>query len=186
MRNTHFTFRWLLIVAILTTACARGLTGCDNEVETFDNSEEPCFAIYLVDSGELVLSDHHIKAYRRGVRFYENDTDTHVIELNKEGIEKWNSYVTYGSTPELNETLYKRDFVLKIMGEEIYRGKFYSMLSSIDYGGVVILDALVKLDNDHNYIRIDWGYPTPGFATGEDPRNSPEVIDCLEKRSLLK
>jgi hypothetical protein len=165
---------------------ACGITGCDNEVEFVDNSEEPCFAIYLVDSGELVLSDHHIETYRRGVHFYEDDTDTHVIELNKEGIEKWNSYMTYELTPELNETLYKKDFILKIEGEEIYRGKFYSMVSSMIYEGVVILDALFKLDDDHNCIRIDYGYPTSGFATGEDLRNSPEVIDCLERQGLLE
>ena len=132
------------------------------------------------------MSERHIQAYRRGVHFYEDDTDTHVIELNEEGIEKWNSYMAYESIPKLSETLYQRDFVLKIEGEEIYRGKFYSMVSSMSYGGVVILDALVELDNDHNYIRIDYGYPTPSFATGEDPRNSSEIIDCLERLGLLE
>jgi hypothetical protein len=175
-----------MIITILMTVAACGMTGCDSEVESSNIGGEPCFAIYLVDSGELVLSEQHIKAYRRVTQFYEDDTETHIIELNEKGIEKWNSYMTHESTPELNETLYKRDFVVEIDREEIYRGKFYSMLSSMSYEGVVILDALIELDDDHNYIRIDWGYPTPRFATGEDPRNSPEIIDCLEKRGLLK
>ncbi|HEY41196.1 MAG TPA: hypothetical protein G4O18_04985 [Dehalococcoidia bacterium] len=178
-----------LAVIILVSSIA--LMACGGEEEagfnnsSADNGAEPGFGIYLVDSGELVLSEYHIKAYRRGVQFYD-DVDTHVIELNEEGIEKWNSYMTYESIPKLADSLYSRDFILKIEGEEIYGGKFYSMVSSMSYGGVVILDALVELDNDHNYIRIDYGYPTPGFATGEDPRNSPEVIDYLERRSLLE
>jgi tmRNA-binding protein len=173
-------------IAVVAIVCACGMTGCDSEVESYDIGEEPCFGIYLVDSGELVLSEQHIKAYRRGMHFYVDDTETHVIELNEEGIEKWNSFMTYESIPKLNETLYKRDFVLKIEGEEIYRGKFHSMMSSMSYDGVVIMDALIKLDNDLNYIRIDYGYPSLGFATGEDPRNSPEVIDFLDAMGLLE
>lgn len=173
-------------IAILAIVCVCGMTGCDSQLESYDCGDGPCFGIYLVDSGELVLSEQHIKAYRREMYFYVDDTETHVIELNEEGISRWNSYMTYESIPKLNETLYKKDFVLKIEGEEIYRGQFYSMVSSMSYDGVVIMDALVRLDNDNNAIRIDYGYPSPDFATGEDPRNIPEVIGFLEQSGLLR
>lgn len=173
-------------IAFLAIVCVCGMTGCDSEVESYDCGDEPCFGIYLVDSGELVLSEQHIKAYRRGMHFYVDDTETHVIELNEEGISRWNSFMTYESIPKLTDSLCYRDFVLKIEGEEIYRGQFYSMASSTGYGGVVILDALFKLDNDNNCLWISYGYAWPELDPEEDPRNSPEVIDFLEQRGLLE
>ena len=158
----------LLITALLLSFV--GILACCG-------GEEVGFGIYLIDNGELVLSEHHIEAYYG---------DTHTIELNEKGIRKWNSYMTWETTPKLADSLYSRDFVLKIDGEEIYRGKFYSMVSSATYPGVVIMDAIIELDNDNNTIRIEFGYPLPGFGTGEDPRNAPEVIDFLEKQGLLR
>ena len=159
----------LLLITSLLILFFNLLAGC--------GGEEVGFGIYLLDNDELVLSEHHIEVY------YE---DTHNIELNEEGIQKWNSYMTWETIPKQTESLHSRDFVLKIKGEEIYRGKFYSMVSSISYSGVVVMDALIELDSDHNTIRIEFGYPTPAFAEGEDPRNAPEVIDFLDKHGLLR
>ena len=157
---------FLILVLVFTCTC---LPAC--------NDDEPGFGIYLVDSGELVLSDQHIEAYY---------WDSHAIELNEEGIEKWNSYMTYGGIPKLQDTLYQQEFVLKVKGEEIYRGKFYSMVSSMSYEGVVILDTIIKLDENIKTIVIQHGYPSPNFGTGEDPRNSQKVFDYLESKDLLK
>ncbi|UCH42460.1 MAG: hypothetical protein JSW16_06505 [Dehalococcoidales bacterium] len=147
---------------------------------------EPGFGIYLVDSGELVLSEQHIKAYYRNVHLTEAEEDTHAIELNEAGIAKWNSYMDYEGIPKLQDTLYKRDFAVRIEGKEIYRGKFYSMVSSSTYDGVVILDALIKLAEDNNRIYISYGYPASLYASSEDPRNSPEIIDFMDNKGLLK
>lgn len=150
------------------------------------STEEPGFGIYLVDSGELVLSEQHIKAYYRNVHLTEAKEDTHAVELNQAGIEKWNSYMTYETIPKLKDTLFGRDFILKIAGKEIYRGKFYSWASSASYDGVVILDALLKLNEENNEILILYGYPWPLSDSEKDPRNSPEVINFLDKQDLLK
>jgi len=136
---------FLLLVAALILSLS-SLIACNS-------GEDIGFGIYLIDSGELVLSEHHIEVYHK---------DTHTIELNEEGIGKWNSYMTYETIPKLKDTLFSRDFVLKIGGEEIYRGKFYSAASSTNYSGVVIMDALVSLNEVNNAIRIEFGYPTSG------------------------
>ena len=154
----------LILILLLTCTC---LSACNNE---------PGFGIYLVESDELVISDQHIEAYY---------WDSHAIELNVEGIEKWNSYITYGGEPKLQYTLFGEDFVLKVKGEEIYRGKFYSMVSSASYSGVVILESLIKLNESQNTIRINFGYG-PVLDAGEDPRNNQEVFDYLESKGLLK
>ncbi len=166
MTNMAFGKGSLLMVVVLLTSII-GSLGCDGE-------DEPEFGIYLVDSGEMVLSEDHIKAYYQ---------DTHTVELNEEGIEKWNSYMTYTTIPKLDACLFSKDFVLKIEGDEIYRGQFYSMASSLIYPGIVIMDALFKLDSTHNTITISFGYFYPIL---EDPRNNPRVIGFLEKKGLLK
>lgn len=160
-------FYTCLVLALLLTPV--WLAGC--------STNESGFGIYMVDTGELVLSDQHIEGY-----YWES----HAIELNEEGIEKWNSYITYDGIPKIQETLHQRDFVLKVKGEEIYRGKFYSMVSSMSYEGVVILDSLIKLDEDINTIVIQHGYPSPSIDTGEDPRNNQKLYDYLESKNLLK
>ena len=104
-------FLFLAVILLLGTIA---LTGCSKKTSGD-------FGIYLVDSGELVLSDQYIKAY------YQRD---HTIQLNEKGIERWNYFQTYTGIPKLDNTLYGRDFMVRLKGEEIYTGKFYSRVSS--------------------------------------------------------
>jgi hypothetical protein len=164
----------VLVTALLLSLL--GLLACDSGESTVSIEEDASFGIYLLDTGELVLSEDHVKAYHE---------DSHTIELNEEGIAKWNSYQTYTAEPKLKDTLFSRDFVLKIGEKEIYRGKFYSMVSSASYDGAAIIESLFELDDEHNTIRIDFGYPWHSDI-GEDPRNSPEVIGFFERRGLLE
>ncbi len=145
------------------------LSGC--------GSIKPDFGIFLADTGTLILSELHIKSYNK---------DTHTLELNSKGIQQWNSFLTYEGIPKLANTLNGKEFILKLQGKEMYRGKFYSNVSSATYSGVVILDALMRLDSKNNTIRIDFGYPSPSFGTGIDPRNNQQVMDFFTKRGILK
>ena len=149
------------IIAFLTAGC--------------DGGEEVGFGIFLVDSGELVLSEQHIKVYHK---------NTHEIELNEEGIEKWNSYMTYIAIPRLEEGLYGEEFLIMVEGTEAYRGRFSSDVVSTIPPGVTIIDTLFKLDSEHNTIRVDIGFPY--FLDGEDPRNNSEIFSFLEKKGLLE
>ena len=160
---------FLLLVTALILALS-SLLACNS-------GEKIGFGIYLIDSEELVLFEHHVKVYHK---------DTHTIELNEEGKEKWNSYMTEGTVPKLADTLFSRDFVLKIEGEEIYRGKFYSSVSSASYSGVVIMDTLVRLSRVNNAIRIEFGYPWSPSGSEGDPRDSSEVFNFFERRGLLE
>ena len=145
----------LLLLIMLPTACARSDGG---------------FGIYLADSGEQVLSLEHIKAYHSLDRS---------LELNAKGIEKWNSFHTYATIPKLAQGLYQRDFILKINGNEVCRGQFYSLVSSATYNGVVILDSIIKLDSEHNAIKLDFGYP-PGYSFSTTPSDEDRITSDLE------
>ena len=138
--------------------------------------EKPGFGIYLADSGELIFSDEHIGAYY---------WDSHTIELNNKGLEKWNSYIDDVDIPRLDTKFYKEGFVVKIKGEEIYRGQFTSIVSSAFPQGVVITDASVILKEKRNIITIGYWQPTSS-DTEADPRNSQEIFDYLSDKGLLK
>jgi hypothetical protein len=134
------------------------------------------FGIYLADTGELVLSQEHIKAYYGA---------EHAFELNEKGMSKWNSYHTYTDIPKLSQTLYQRDFILKLEGEEICRGKFYSLASSASYSGIAIIDSLFKADNEYNKIWLISDYP--GWSLGMEYSNvSSELARVFEKLGLSR
>jgi hypothetical protein len=106
------------------------------------------FGIYLSDSGELVLSGDHIKTYH---------SDLQEFELNQQGIDKWNSYLDYESTPKLKDSLFGRDFIIKIGGEEICSGTFWSGICSSLPDGIIISESMLRMDAGHTTIRITAG-----------------------------
>lgn len=150
--------------------------GMATDVEYAEPSE-PGFGIYLADTGELVLSEQDIRSY---------NASTHEIELVFMGARKWNSYInmTDDDTPTLADTLFGKEFAVKVNGEEIYRGKFWSMVSSQSYDGIVILDALLTRDNENSKIWIESSYPASNSSN--DRMNDQRIINFFEKEGLLK
>jgi len=144
-------------------------------LQSYDDPEQK-FGIFLSETGELVLSEEHIEAC---------NAETHEIELNQRGIEKWNSYMTYESIPKLAETLYNKDFVVRMDDDDVYVGKFWSMVSSSIPDCITITESLMKLDDMHNtiQIRLDFGSQS---ANDKDPRNDPKILIFFRERGLLK
>lgn len=142
----------ILFMLALVLICVFGVLACRL-------NRESVLGIYLADTGELVLSDQEISAYRDGA-----------FELTEQGVTKWNSFhVTGADIPSLAASLYQRDFVMKIDEREICRGKFWSNLSSASYSGMVILDAVMPLDSSRNVLQIRSGYPAAGESSLEAP-----------------
>jgi hypothetical protein len=133
------------------------------------------FGIYLADSGEMVLSLEQIKAYH---------SLDYSLELTPQGIEKWNSFQTSTTVPKLSQSLYQRDFILKIDGKEVCRGQFYSLVSSASYNGVVIMDSVMKLEGERNAIKIDFGYAWPFPSLGKS-RITAELERFFGEKHLL-
>jgi len=144
-------------------------------LSSYNSGQEDNFIISLTDSGEIVLSEHEIQAYH-------SDDDAFI--LNENGIKKWNSFLTYQTIPKLADSLFSREFVLKIEGQEICKGKFWSFASSTSYSGVVILDSLFKLDTEHNTLWIKSF--SMSSNTSLDTAISSELISFFEKRNLQK
>jgi hypothetical protein len=138
------------------------------------------FGIYLVENGELVLSDSDF------VGFYRK---TQEIKLNETGIKKWNSYVAYDSSRGYKHRvlggLFKKQFVVKIGSEEIYRGHFWSWASSRSNDGIVILDVF-PLNSRFDRLKIRFGYPESIPSGLGDPREDTKIIDYFSKKGLLR
>jgi len=118
------------------------------------------FGIYLADTGEVVLSDEHIAAY---------DSQEHTFELNEAGIEQWNSFHDYKDIPKMKDSLYGKEFVIKIGDDEVCRGVFWSMLSSMSRDDFIILDAVIDLNSEYNTISLSAGYPWGDSAAVQPP-----------------
>ena len=127
----------------------------------FQMNEE--FGIYLVDHNELVISDGDIIFY---------NGSSHEIRLTEEGAQKIEEL---SMRVPLNGTR----FVMKIKGEDIYDGWFWSPISSLPCSGIVI-ETLVR----NNTIRIETGYPSSYFQ-GEDPRSNPKILDYFQSTGKL-
>lgn len=130
-------------------------------VLSFLRPSEGGFGIYLLGSGELVISDLEIVSYNR---------TSHEIELTEAGVAK-----IEGLQVPVNGT----GFVVKVEGQEIYRGAFWTPISSLPYNGVVI--ETVVTDNS---VKIEAGYPSSQFQ-GDDPRDNPRVFDYLSRLGKL-
>ena len=150
--------RWKVIFATIVVLLL--FTGAYILLFIMAPSEEG-FGIYLLEPDELVISDLEIISYNK---------TSHNIKLTDAGVEKIES---------LQVPLNGAGFVIKVDGEEIYRGAFWSPISSFSYHGVVIV-TLVANDS----VKMEAGYPPSQFL-GEDPRDDPTIFDYLEKVGKL-
>lgn len=129
----------------------------------FATTTPSTFGIYLVDTGALMISQEDVKSY---------NISTHEIELNAEGIKRWNSFF-----PDI-WSLDGKLFAVNVDGEEIYRGRFQSPFSSFAYIGEVTISSFPELSDEFNTISI--GYNC------FDPRDNPYINDFFESAGLLK
>ena len=123
------------------------------------------FGLYLVENGELIISDRDILSYNK---------TNHEIKLTKGGVERFQGL-----------DLYQRTFVIKLKGEEMYEGAFWSYLSSRVYEGVVILDIILIQDDVTDSLTIEPWYPPGLFYGAEDPRLNTEIFNYFQKIGKL-
>jgi len=124
----------LILVSLTILIVALGYTSC--------STKNPGFAIYLADTGEVLLKDSDIEAFL--------STENAFI-LNDGGVKSWNSFAT--STGSANIVLYNRDFVMKIGDEEICRGKIWALFSSFMPEGITLTGFIFK-GGENNMIQI--------------------------------
>ena len=126
----------------------------------------------------LLISEDQIISYNK---------TSHVIKLTEDGLRSMRSKVLYEEVngelvPQL-DGLYLKTFSFRLDGQEIYSGTFWSNASSQSNSGIVLLDVLSILSDDH--IRIAAGYPGPANFKGVDPRNNTKIMQYLKEKNKL-
>lgn len=100
---------------------------------------EPDFSIYLAETGDIIVSGGDVISY---------DDITHTFKLSDKAIKRLENL---NGTQGLGN-LYQKDFVVKLYDKELYRGKFWSVLSSLSPSGIFMSDP--TFDHINNEIRI--------------------------------
>ena len=166
-KQTH----WLLIALVVVAL------GGASHTAFSDDQQTARFGLFLAGSDSLIFSGEHIASY---------DWSRHEIELNASGAKRWESMVVYNDavTPRapVLDGLYGKEFVVKVLGEEIYRGRFWSYASSTSYDGIVLLDVLCVQDCR---LQLQVGYPSPPAGNDLDPRDDAKLLSYLKSEGLL-
>jgi len=134
------------------------------------------FGIY--QGQNLIISGDQIISYNK---------TSYVIKLTEDGLRMMRSKVLYEEVngelvPQL-DGLYLKTFSVRLDGQEIYSGTFWSSASSQSNSGIVLLDVLSILTDDH--ITIAAGYPGPANYKGVDPRNNTKIMQYLKDKNKL-
>lgn len=151
---------WLGILCLVL-----GIVGGWRVLHEFSGSSSGEFGLYLVESGELILSDREILAY---------NSTRHELTLTTEGVDRVKGL-----------DLYQRTFALKLHGAVMYEGAFWSAVSSRIYEGVVIVDILRLQAGGTDILTIEPWYPPGLFPGPDDPRLNPAIFNYFQTLGKL-
>ena len=102
------------------------------------------------------------------------NSKTHEITLTANAFERISS---------LEVPVRGKSFLVCVDRAFIYWGAFWTPISSISFGGVTILKPYSSQGPPN--VTLELGYPSSSFYGGEDPRNSPEILQSLEQADKL-
>lgn len=174
------TFLAALVVICLSAPLA--FYGCGSTQESTTSQVSGGFAIYLTRddipvSQMEVLS--HVEIADEPVISIDDiisyDWETHEIELTPGAYER---------VIGLQVPTSGKSFVVCIDKAPVYWGAFWTPVSSQSFDGVTIW--IPSFNVKENTIKLELGYPSSGFFTGEDPRASPDIMQSLEQAGKLK
>lgn len=101
-------------------------------------------------------------------------SSAHVIELTTDAFDRIAS---------LKIPLSGKSFVVCVDKKPIYWGAFWTIMSSMSFGGVTVMQPLPT--QEAKTITLELGYPTQSFYNGTDPRGNAEIIQAMEKAGKL-
>ena len=76
-----------------------------------------------------------------------------------------------------------KSFMVCVDRQPIYRGAFWTPISSMSFDGVTIMKPLGSQDS--KTIKLELGYPSSSFYSDQDPRDNAEVMEALEQAGKL-
>jgi len=139
------------------------------------------FALYLtrddISPGELTALSETAIAEEPVVSVNDiisYDARTHELQLTRDAFDR---------VSDLEVPVQGLTFVVCVDEDPVYRGAFWTMVSSVSFDGITILKPLSAAEP--GVIRIERGYPAPSFFRGKDPRNDLEIMTSLRQSGKL-
>jgi len=123
------------------------------------------FGIYLSENSVQVISDADVLYYNR---------TSHEMTLTNECAERMKN---------MKEPLHG-GFVVKLDGEELYRGTFVPPIVSRSYPSTEVVIVYPSFSESYSTMKIQMGYPWDQ-PTGQDPRNNTKILQHFEKSGRL-
>ena len=170
---------------IISTACSpisTQLSSTNPTTEITTTTQNEGFAIYLT-KGDIPPSQmealSHIDITDKPVISLDDivsyNSTNHKITLRTDA---------YNRLAGLHPGVYGKSFLVCVNKSPIYWGAFWTPISSQSFSGVTIEIPLLS-GQAAGTISINLGYPAQSFYRGEDPRNSPVIIDSLRQSGKL-
>jgi hypothetical protein len=106
-----------------------------------------------------------------------------VISYNQQTYELELSTEAFQRIAALNVPVRGKSFVVCVDSRPVYWGAFWTPISSLSFDGVTIWKPYDA--EQAPVVTLEIGYPGPSFYSGQDPRNTPEVINSLQKAGKL-
>jgi len=168
----------ILVSSICITSEGEGKVEGEGEGE----GEVGGFAIYLTkqDIPPAQMEDlSHVAIAERPIITISDiityDAQEHELRLTASAFER---------ISQLDVPTRGKSFIVCVDKAPIYWGAFWVPWSSLSFDGVTIWKPLT-LDESHDVIRLELGYPSSALYIGEDPRSNPVVIESLEQAGKL-
>ncbi len=163
VRNRLRQFSWSFAIFLFLAS----VVGCPPDANRY-------FAIHLAASDSVLITDEDITSY-------EASTQTFILTMSAAA--RLQSYQT-GS--QIYSGLYQQAFVVKLRGEEIYRGKFWSNISSLSEDGIVMIDV-VTIGPTNNKLIVACSYPSEAISPENRAKiNDPLIIEYFRSQHKLK
>ncbi len=102
------------------------------------------------------------------------DAQTHELKLTDTAFKR---------ISQLEVPVRGKSFLVCVDKGPVYWGAFWTPISSMSFDGVTIWKPLIS--KEPKVIKLELGYPSLSFYSGEDPRNNDEVVKSLEQAGKL-
>jgi hypothetical protein len=164
----------IALAVLLLVITAIGISGCGT-------AKSEGFAIYLTRED---IPPAQMKAFSQ-VAIAEKPIVSieDIITYNAQTHEMKIKAVAFTRLLQMEVPVRGKSFVVCIDRKPIYWGAFWTPISSLSFNGIVIWKPLVS--KELKIITFELGYPSSSFYGGQDPRNSQEVLDSLNKAGKL-
>jgi hypothetical protein len=159
----------VILISLILISC-----GCDA-------TKGKGFAIYLTkedipptqmeDLSHVDIADQPIISIKDIITY---NAQTHEIKLTDEAFER---------IYQLEVPVNGKSFLVCVDKTPIYWGAFWTPFSSMSFDGVTIWKPLGV--EEPKIIKLELGYPSSSFYTGEDPRNDTEVMESLDQAGKI-